>query len=197
MTMGLASPRQASFRFFDLPPEIRNTIYEMMLPDGVDIAAPSSTEAYSLPLFRASSQLRRECSAVYFSTCTFYINLTVSGNYVKFLEWIYCLNKEDVSRIRTMRLKSTVKGSSALGCTNDRKVCFTIRRGMRYVFDCGFVKPYCRGPACQFSHHAENITNLPISRLGPFVIATQPGNLTASDVVGWVSAILHCASVHY
>ena len=180
MTIKADGPLQSPFRFFDLPPEIRNIIYGLVIPDCVTIG--------------------QECLAIVFNACVFSVDLTVSGNFVKFLEWIYNVHSEDIPRIRWLVFQSTLKGLRSRGCSNDRRACFIIHGGPRsptYLFGCGFIEPFCRELACGYSNHTDDCLDHAINYLGPLIRGTPLGNLTTSDVVGWVHAILRCASCDF
>lgn len=63
----LATP----FRFFDLPPEIRNAVYEFALPAIHTVQFASKIDRDSMPpLLHANSQVCREALVLFYSTTT-------------------------------------------------------------------------------------------------------------------------------
>ena len=99
------SPGHAS-RFIGLPPELRNEIYRLVMPETVDIA---TIRKLYIPLLHVCRQIHREGSAMLYRNSAFSIDLTVSCNYTKLLDWIYGLDRVEVASIRHLKLISTLK----------------------------------------------------------------------------------------
>ena len=190
-------PQSPGFRFLDLPSEIRNIVYEMLVADGINVAAGMISRRY--PILQSSRQLRNECFAILCSTSVFYIDLTVPGHYAKFLEWVYGLDNDSVSRIRYVRFQSTLKGPQVLRCCNPRKVFFTFRGefgASSYILDFGFSETCCRDWLCPCLDFAgNNVWSLSLDMLGPLIPPTRPGSLTASQLVTWARVILGWAAI--
>ena len=70
----LQSPLEnPSFRFLDQPPELRDAVYGMILPNVVHIN--SAFDIKDLALLCSSRQLRQESGSIFYRKCTFYVKL--------------------------------------------------------------------------------------------------------------------------
>lgn len=171
-------------------------MYKILVPNRIDIAI--TWGAQDLSLLRSSFQINQEFSAVLYAYSIFYINLTVSGNYMKFLEWIYGLSGEDVSRIVHFNVKSTIRAPGRYYCRNDHNAWFYICC-KPYASECtlhgGFSRICNKGWPCWSSHAEFNISQMVTDNLFLWVDTSRPGNLCAGDYVRWVRTILGCASI--
>lgn len=61
------------FRFLDLPPELRDAVYGMILPNVVHIN--SAFDIKDLALLCSSRQLRQESRSIFYRTCMFDVEL--------------------------------------------------------------------------------------------------------------------------
>ena len=179
-----------------LPSELRNDIYRLIMPGWINIARSRKTH---IPLLYVCRQIHQECSAMLYRTNAFYINLTISGNYTKLLDWIYSLDYQQVASIRHLKLRSTLKLRCPAGCVNNHEFCFDIHSkptSLIYGFGCHMTQPSCRKGACC---EPFNLVNMPADATAGAVLGvgeTSLGSLTAEGIVVWVSAVLRCATVH-
>lgn len=186
------------FRFLDLPAELRNQVYKILVPNRIDIA--TTWGAPDLSLLRTSFRMNQEFSAVLYARSVFHIDLTISGHYTKFLEWIYGLSVEDVSKIVHFNVKSTIRAPRRYRytCPNDHDAWFyicckpyasvcTLHGGLSWICN--------KGWQCGNSHEEFNISQLAADNLLLWVDTNRPGNLCAEDYVRWVRTILDCATI--
>lgn len=183
------------FRFLDLPPEIQNTVYELTLPSQSSIGI--TWPGQDLSLWYVSRQVQGEFSAVLYDNCIFEIDLTICGNYAKFLEWIYGLSNEDVSRIMRLRFVSTINSPHS-DCPIRRHASFTLwskAQSSAYALDY-YLGRSCRYEICANDHIDidDGVTRHLVERLAFIVQNTRRGSLSAGEVVAWVSAVLECGT---
>ena len=185
---------QVSLPFLSLPAELRNQIYQLVLPDYIDIAEIRHTR---IPLLQVSRQTYQECLAILYHRAQFAIDLTEPGNYATFLEWIYALKPWELASIMHLRLMSTLRLWSWEHESYDAKFCFEFHANTKLsTFDVMFhmSKTDCDERPCTGPF---SLTQVPLTRsigaaLG--VEEVSPGDLTSGHILAWVRATLTLAS---
>lgn len=186
---GLCEPR---FRFLDLPPELRNMIYELILP--VECVIGPARKSKTFPLMCRSRQLEGECLSILLGRSTFHVDLRISGNYANFLEWIYGPDEQMISRVMHLEITSTIKVPCSAGCTKDQFAIFGIHakpQATTYALHLQFPQFSCVEDGCTRMHLGLDPPKAMTVGCGLAVPEVRPGNLRARHVVGWVCAIFH------
>ncbi|KAK5138138.1 hypothetical protein LTR08_004833 [Meristemomyces frigidus] len=70
------------FRFFDLPPELRNRVYDLLLPEGT----PTEISSRRPVITQASQQLRAETLPIYFAASRFVVDVNHKANVEQYTE---------------------------------------------------------------------------------------------------------------
>ena len=101
-----------AFRFLDLPAEIRNMVFDMVLPERVQTIGPAPTYSQdnrNLALLRTSRQVRHESYAIYHQPRSLHIELTHMVCYTDFIKWVKGIKDRYVLGLRTLEVRGWVE----------------------------------------------------------------------------------------
>ncbi|KAF2485684.1 hypothetical protein BDY17DRAFT_322506 [Neohortaea acidophila] len=113
------SNTEQSLNFFDLPPELRNKIYEFAFPCRERAAYNPVTHyrriepcrCFAQPLMRVSRQMRSESVSLHYSLHEFHFSLFPPTKPI-LLSWLDTIARASISHIRRFVVKRYVEGTT-------------------------------------------------------------------------------------
>jgi hypothetical protein len=101
-----------SFRFLDLPPELRNQIYSFVLRDSQVILSPGTKKTTGYPVItKVSRQIRNEALELFYAKTTFELSFVVCTPAVSkpAQNWALSIGEDRLKQIRAVSIRLRVK----------------------------------------------------------------------------------------
>lgn len=97
------------FPFTSLPPELRNRIYELVLPESqispYIVIGGRRPKSQPYPISQVSRLLRKEALAVYFAESIFYIRVSRRSGYDIVQKWLEAQNESAIPNIKQVHFR--------------------------------------------------------------------------------------------
>ena len=214
MNRSLLERHGSVFPFLSLPAELRNEVYRLTHPPVIDTAKYGKT---LIPLTETSHRIREEYLASLIHHALFTIDFTQSGNYGKFLEWIFSFRPQDLAKVRHIRMISSMRvhgrgylmsshpcrmiiptslhGHGRLMCS--RPFCFEFHanpHSPNFNITCHMTKQRCRDDIC--TEPFEILGDPPSMHVSiPFKVEeVSYGTLTVEHLMAWANNAMASAS---
>ena len=197
--------RKPGFRFLDLPPELRDAVYGMILPNEIHIN--SASDIQDLALLCSSRQLRQESRSIFYRTCMFGVELkrntlfNASEHWHRFQRWIEGLQENDVSSIRHLRFDVSIVIPQTRRYGDVRTARYDISSlagASTYTADCEPREPELTQLKIDANVWSDEVAPGMLRKsVNTVVKRTLTERLRAYDVAEWGHKIISCPDVKF
>ncbi|KAI4138455.1 MAG: hypothetical protein L6R39_006778 [Caloplaca ligustica] len=133
-------PKAATtFPFLRLPPEIRNTVYALIIPTVVRLSPPPTADKKSCgcwALAHVSKEIRKEFLPVFYSTARLTIDLQHEAGEALWSQWITSVGDSWIALVKHLVIEAKIEVERSLSRNRGYFFQNRIFERMNYMIDC-------------------------------------------------------------